>query len=106
MGFAVDLGLRSHEVGDVGNGDIQDKAAGVLGVNVGNRVDGVVVVAGIDRVDGDERQGAQIGAAGKSRRFKGFAFGDDAFGEVVGDAVGVDRDQADLALVVGVAKRF
>jgi hypothetical protein len=50
-------------MGDVGDGDDEHPSAAVARIAVGLGVDGVVVVAGIRRVDGDERQRAQIGAA-------------------------------------------
>ena len=43
---------------DVGDGDGDDEAAGVGGIGIGRRVDGVVVVLGVGRIDGDERQAA------------------------------------------------
>ena len=50
-------------MGDVGDGDEHDPAAGVLRVGVGLGVDGVVMVARISRIDGDQRHVAQIRAA-------------------------------------------
>ena len=55
----------------------------------------VVVVLGVGRIDGDERQVAPVLAAFQRRRPRGFRFGDERAAEGVRNAVGVDRDQAD-----------
>ena len=93
-------------MGDVGDGDDDDEAALVAGIAICLREDGVVVVARVRRIDGDEGKRAQVGAALQSRRLQRLRFRDDALGKVVGDAVRVHGDEADLALIVGVAERF
>jgi hypothetical protein len=57
--LAVQIGVGADVGGDVGDGDPDDPAAGVLRVLVTLGVDGVVVIAGVGRVDGDQ---------GRSRR--------------------------------------
>ena len=54
--LAVERRPGPHIGGDVGDGDGDDKAAGIGRVGVGLGVDGVVVVLGVRRVDGDQRQ--------------------------------------------------
>ncbi len=71
-----------------------------FGVGVGLGVDGVVVVAGVDRVDGDERQVAQVVAALQRRRLGGLGLGLGVLGEAGRDAVGVDGDQRGGARIV------
>ena len=56
--FLVQLGVRADVMGDVGDGDEEVEA-----VSVGLREHGVVEVAGIRAVDGDEGDGAQVVAA-------------------------------------------
>lgn len=82
-------------MGDVGDGDPDDVAAGVGGVSVGLGIDGVVVVAGVDGVDGDEGEVAEVFAALRGGGLGGVGLGDHGVGEVVGDAVLVDRDEGD-----------
>src|SRR3546814_7892731 len=55
--------FRSHVVGDVGDGHQQVPAAGILRIVVGLGEDGIVEIARIGAVDGDQRQVAQILAA-------------------------------------------
>ena len=58
-----------HVGRDVGDGDGDDEAAGVGGIGIGLGVDGVVVVLGVGRIDGDERQArASPRAAGRGGR--------------------------------------
>src|SRR5204863_8272139 len=79
--------------GDVGDRDPGDPAAGVLRVGVRLRIDRVVVVAGVHRVDGDQGDVAQVLAARGRRRLGRLGFRVRACGEAHGDAVGVDGDQ-------------
>ncbi len=80
---------------DIGDGDPEDVPVGVLGVVVGFGKAGVVVVARVRRVDGDERDLAQILAAGEACGLLAVGLLDHVVGEVVGDAVLVDRDERD-----------
>ena len=86
--------------GDVGDGHPDDEAALVGLVVVGMGVDGVVVVAGVHRVDGHERQVAQVLAARKGRFDGGLGLGFGGFGEARRDTVAVDGDQRGRARVV------
>jgi len=61
--LAVERRAGGHVGGDVGDGNPDDVATRILGVVVGMGDDGIVVVAGVGGVDGDERQGAQVLAA-------------------------------------------
>ena len=54
--LAVERRPGPHIGGDVGDGDRDDEAAGIGGIRIGRGVDGVVVILGVRRVDGDERQ--------------------------------------------------
>jgi hypothetical protein len=69
-------------------------------------VDGIVVVARIDGIDGEEIERGEIGAAGKLRRLELPHLGQHGMRELVGDAVRVHGDQADLALILRVAERL
>ena len=60
---------------DIGDGDGDDEAAGIGRVRVGLGVDRVVMVLGVGRVDGDERQLAPVLAALERRRLGGFRLG-------------------------------
>ena len=62
LGFTIKLAAGAHVMSDVGDGDRDDPAAGVGRIPVGLGMDGVVVVARVGRIDGDQRQRAQIGA--------------------------------------------
>ncbi len=84
-------------MGDIGDGDPQDMPAGVFGVWVGLGADGIVAVARIGGVDGQQRQGAQILARTQWCGLGGIRLGNGGVGEMVGDAVLVDGNQADGA---------
>ena len=64
------------------------------------------MVARIDGIDGDEIERAQVGAAGELRRLELLHLGQHGVRELVGDAVRVHGDQADLALILRVAERL
>ena len=104
-GLAVEGGAGGDVMGDVGDRHPDDVAAGVVGRVVGVGEDGVVVVAGVGGVDGDEGKGAQVlaGAEGADR-FRGGGVGEGVLGEGVGDAVLVDGDQRDRPRGRGVAE--
>ena len=84
---------RPHIGGDVGNGDPDHPAAGVLGVLVRMGVDRVVVVAVVLGVNGDQRQVAQIGAGGEGGGLGRLGLGLRRRGKAHGNAVGMDGDQ-------------
>ena len=85
-------------MGDVGDGDVDDEAARVLRIGVRPREHRVVVVLGVDRIDGDERHVAPVLASDARRRLRCFGLAQGVAPEHVGDAVGVDGDQADRFL--------
>jgi len=91
---------------DVGDGDADDGAAGVVGIVIGRGVHRIIVILGVRRIDGNERQGAPVLAAGKSCWFCRFRFGDGRGGEDVRDRVGMDGDQAHRALGAERAEPF
>jgi hypothetical protein len=92
--FAVERRARAHIPGDIGDGDGDEIAAGILRVLVRCRVHGVVVVLGVGRIDGDERQSAPVLAAGQRRRPGGVRLGKRLAAEHMRNGVGVDGDQA------------
>ena len=94
-GLAVEGAAGADVGGDVGDGDPDDVAPGVLRVVVGVGEDGVVVVAGVGGVDGDEGERAQVLALAEGQRARGFGLGEGGLGELVGDAVLVDGDERD-----------
>ncbi len=77
---------------------------GFFGSGSGVGEDGVVAVAGVDRVDGDEVELAQVGALAQGGGDLGVGLGDHLVGEGVGDAVLVDGDERDGAGAVRVAE--
>ena len=60
----------------------------------------VVVILGVRRIDGDERNAAPVFAAGMRGRTRGVGFLDHGAGKCVRNIVGVDGDQADGALAL------
>ena len=61
--LAVERRAGPHIGRDVGDRDRDDEAARVVGIVVRRGMDGVVVVLGVGRIDGDERQRAPVLAA-------------------------------------------
>jgi len=98
--LAVQLAAGADVGGDVGDGDPDDPPAFIFRILVARRIDGVVVVARIGGVDGDEGDLAQVLAPLQSRQglILGLAF--DRFGEARRDAVGVDGDQGGGAGII------
>src|SRR5262245_39487882 len=64
------------------------------------------MIAGIAGIDGDEIEAAQILASGEARRLEFGQLCLHAAGELVGDAVRVNGDQAQLALIMRIAQRL
>ena len=94
-------GRAGPDIGrDVGDGDPDDPAAGVRGVAVRLGEDGVVVVAGVRRVDGDEGDVAQVLAARKAGLARRVGFRLRRLGKARRDAVGVDGDQGGGAGII------
>ena len=65
--LAVERGAGRHVMRDVGDRDVDDEAAGIVRVGVGLGVHRVVVVLGVDRIDGDQRHVAPVLAALRAR---------------------------------------
>ena len=74
------------------------------GVGIGLGPDRVVMVAGVGGIDGDERDVAQILAALEFGLLGGFGLGKHGSREDIGDAVGMDGDQADGLLRLRIAE--
>ena len=103
IGFAVQRGAGTDVGSHVGDGDIDNEAAGIGFVTVGFGIDGVVVVLGIERIDGDQRHIAPVFAA-LERGLGGFvSLADDRRWEGVGDFEVVDGDHAHRPLGIGIA---
>jgi len=100
-GLAVQGRAGSHIGGNVGDGDDDICAAGGL-VDLGP--DGVVMVARILGVDGEEGHATEVGAALAGKGLERFGLAQHALREVVWNAVVVNGDQRDVALVVHVAQ--
>ena len=74
---------------------------GLLRIGIGYRVHRVVVILGVGRIDGDERNVAPIFAAGECEAgARGFGFVEHGAGKRMRNVVGVDGDQADGALAL------
>src|SRR3546814_11927681 len=84
-------------MGDIGDGDQEVPAAGVLGVVVGLGEDGVVEVARVGAVDGDQRDIAQVLAAAERCRGGSLGLVDGLLREFAEQAVLVQRDEAGRA---------
>ncbi len=70
---------------DVGDGDGEHEAAEVGGICVRRGVNRVVVVLGVGRVDGDQRQVAPVLAMGEARRARRLGLFQRGFGEDMRD---------------------
>ncbi len=91
---AVERRAGPHIMRDVGDRDGHHMAARVARVGVGQGVDGVVMVLGVGRVDGDERGVAPVFVRAEHARARGVGFRQHGGAETMRNAVGVDRDQA------------
>ena len=49
---------------DVGDGDGDDMAAGILRIGIGYGMDRIVMILGVGRIDGDKGNAAPVLAAG------------------------------------------
>ena len=92
--LAVEAGARPHIGRHIRDGDGQDEAARIGRVGIGLGHDGVVVVLGVRRVDGQERPVAPVLSAIQRRGFGGVRLGQCRIREDVRDVVQVERDQA------------
>ena len=86
--------------GDIGDGDPDDPAAFVLRILVALGVDGVVVIAGVGRVDGDEGDFAQVLAPLQRRQGLVLGLALHGFGEAGRHAVRMDGQQGGGAGIV------
>ena len=93
--FAIERRAGRHVMRDIGDGDGDDEAAVIARVVVGFGMHRVVVVLGVGRIDGDQRQLAPVLAPRKRRGLRGFGVAQGLAAEHARDAVGVDGDQAD-----------
>ena len=87
----------AHVPGDVGDGDQQPPAAGMVRVGLGEHR--VVEIACVLAVDGDQRHLAQVEAVAHRRRLGAFGLVERGLGELDRDVVGGDGDQAHGARV-------
>ena len=71
-----------------------------FGSGSGYRMHRVVVILGVGRIDGDERNAAPVFAAGMRGRARGVGFVEHGAGKCVRNIVGMDGDQADGALAL------
>ena len=90
---SVQLGAGPDVGGDIGDSDPGDPATGVLRVVVRLGKDRVIVIAGVLRVDGDQRDVAHVLAPAQGRRLGLFRLGFGGGREAHRNAVGVDGDQ-------------
>ena len=94
-GFAVQCGPRRDIMCDIRNRDPNDKAACVFWVRVCLNETGIIMVAGIPRINRDQRHIAQVFAPLQPCWRGGICFGDDLIGEMVRNAVLMNCDQRD-----------
>ena len=93
-------------MGHIGDGDQQMPAAGVVRGRIGFGKHRVVEIPGVGAVDGDERDGPQILAVAKLNRFGRVGLGQRFVGEFGGQAVLMNGDETQGALVVQRAQPF
>ena len=96
--FAIKRGARRHVMRDIGDRDRDDEAARVFRIGIRRRMNRVVVVLCIDRIDRDQRQVAPVLAASKRGGAGGLRFGQRLATKHVRNLVSVDRDEACSAL--------
>ena len=97
--LAIERGIRAYVIRNVGDGDGDDEAPFVVLVVVCFREHRVVVILGVGRVDGDERNGAPVFAPKTFRLhlrfFRGVGFGQSFRAKDVGYSVRRNGDLAD-----------
>ncbi|MNS90181.1 hypothetical protein D3C72_1242190 [compost metagenome] len=93
--LAVQRRTGPHIPGDIGNGDGDDDAVRIVGRRVGLGIDRIVMVLGVGRIDGYERQVAPVLAVRHAGRLGGIRLGKNVRGEDMRNAVGMDRDHRD-----------
>ena len=97
LGLPVEAGAGPHVVCDVCDGDGDDEAALVLGIGLG--MHGVVVIARVGGIDGEEGNAAQIRSARFGKGLEPLGFLECRLGEFLRQPMRVHGDEADLALV-------
>ena len=85
-------------MGDIGDGHAEDVAAVIVRRRVMLGVHGVVMILGVGRVDGDERNAAPVLAMGEGGGPRGLRFGQRVVAEHMRDGMGVDRYKTDCSL--------
>src|SRR5580704_10536849 len=75
--LAIERGAGARIGANIGDGDAQNKAAGIGRIGVALGVDRVVVILGIFGVDGNERDRAPILAMGHGRLSRPLRLGND-----------------------------
>ena len=91
--LAVQSRSGAHVMRNIGDGDPDNIPAGVGGICIRLGEDGIVMVARVGRIDGDQRQVAQVFAPLDGRWLCRVSFGDDGIREMVGNAMLVNGDQ-------------
>ncbi len=92
---AIERGVGAHIEGDVGDRDMDDEAALVVGIGVGFRMHRVVVILGVGRIDRDQRHATPVLAAFQRGGLGRLGFGHRVARKRLRDVVSVDRDLAD-----------
>ena len=82
-------------MGDIGNGDQHDVAARIAFVVIQPGPYRIVMIARIGRIDGDQRNGAQVGPAARIDRLCRLGVLDHRSGKFGCNAMVVNGDQAD-----------
>src|SRR5262249_27061388 len=106
LGFLVEPRTGAHVMRHVGYGHMDDPTVRVSRIWVLRGMHGVVVIACVDGIDRKELKGTQIGAARELGRLQMLDLGQHGAWELVRNAMRVDGDETDLALVLGIAERF
>ena len=91
---------------DVGDGDGEDVPAGIVRIGIRRGMNRVVVILGVDRIDGDEIELPPVLAARQIRGPRRMGLGLDGDGKHMRDVVGVDGDEADRAFALDRAEPF
>ena len=102
--FLVERASGLHVGGDVGDGDHDHPTAFVPGIGVGLGPHRVVAVAGVHRVESDEGQMPQILAAFQVGLFRRVSLAQHRFREGIGNAVGMNGDEARRPLILRIAE--
>ena len=91
---------------DVGDGDGEDVPAGIVRIGIRRGMHRIVVVLGVDRIDGDEFELSPILAAGEIGGPRRMSLGLDGNRKHMRDVVGVDGDEAHRAFALDRAEPF